>query len=322
MKTKRTDPHRPGAIIPVDYTFEVSFWWGSADCPDGYGLEDLAKLVERHPRFRDAEEARGRCDVCGARYTHGGAFVYRPTGQTVLVGGDCARKYNMLVNYAAFDATKEMAKRATAAALTARRNRERREAFLSANPGVSESLACGHHITNDLSDKLTKYGSLSDAQVNLAHKLHSEAWCPARPSEINVPAPEGRQTVRGVVVSCKSHESQFGTTLKMTVKVKTAAGTWLCWGTVPATVQGMDRYNESIKGRTIEFTATLQRGRDAHFALFKRPTGCRVVDQQPIDEARTVSLSPIVERPLTQKEALTGIDIAQGLMAFVSWVTA
>lgn len=296
MKTKRTDPHLPGTIIPADYTFELSFWYGTAEVPEGYGLEDLACLVEQYPRFRDVDH---RCDVCGAHFAYGGAFVYRPTGQTILVGRDCAHKYAMLIDFSRFDAVKEHGKQMTARALTRRRNQQRREAFFDANPGLREALACGHRITNDLSDKLTQYHSLSTAQMNLAFKLHSETYCPARPSETNIPAPTGRGTVRGTVVSVKEHRTDFGDTWKMTVKVVTDAGTWLCWSTVPSAIlvanraAGRDVYG--LKGCEVEFTATLQPGREKHFAFAKRPTGGEIITTAPPAVANAGALAELAK---------------------------
>jgi hypothetical protein len=84
------------------------------------------------------------------------------------------------------------------------------------------------------------------------------------------------------VVSCKTYESDFGTSLKMTVKVTTSTGTWLCWGTVPSNLDGFN--GGPLKGCKIEFTATLVKGREAHFALFKRPTKARVTDVVPACE--------------------------------------
>jgi len=168
----------------------------------------------------------------------------------------------------------------------------RYDAFLAVHPGLREALMHNHRISMDLDAKLMSFGSLSDAQMALAFKLHAEAFCPARPSEINVAAPTGRQTIRGTVVSVKEHRSEFdrfGSTLKMTVKVATDAGTWLCWGTVPSnlTTTPVRIYQsdpvtgpstEVVKGCEVEFTATLVAGREPHFAFFKRPTNARVVE--------------------------------------------
>ena len=164
-------------------------------------------------------------------------------------------------------------------------NKLRYDAFLAANPGLREALMQNHRISMDLDAKLMHFHSLSPAQIALAFKLHSDAYCPARPSEINVPAPEGRQVIRGTVVSVKEHRGDFGDTLKMTVKVTTNAGSWLAWGTVPSNLTPRARVYQTDpvvhqidKGAEVEFTATLTRGREPHFAFFKRPTNARLVD--------------------------------------------
>lgn len=174
-------------------------------------------------------------------------------------------------------------------------NKLRFDAFLATRPGLREALSQNHRISMDLEAKLSSFGSLSEAQIALAFKLHSEAFCPARPSETNVAAPEGRQVIHGVVVSVKEHRGDFGDSLKMTVKVTTAAGVFLCWGTVPSslTARTWSPYqsdhagaltSEITKGTEVEFTATLTRGREPHFAFFKRPTNARIVEAVPAAE--------------------------------------
>jgi len=168
-------------------------------------------------------------------------------------------------------------------------NKVRYDAFLAAHPGLRNALMHNHRISMDLDAKLMQFHTLSDAQINLAFKIYGEAYGPARPSETNVAAPTGRQTIRGTVVSVKDHESQFGITLKMTVKVTTDAGTWLCWGTVPSnltTTSARIFQSDPVagpstrieKGTEVEFTATLVSGREPHFAFFKRPTNARVIE--------------------------------------------
>lgn len=90
-------------------------------------------------------------------------------------------------------------------------------------------------------------------------------------------APTGRQTFRGVV-STKSQEGGYGVEYKMTVKVTTAEGTWLAWGTIPSALLESVPVGErgriyTLRGLEVEITATLQRGKDEHFAIAKRPTG-------------------------------------------------
>jgi hypothetical protein len=158
-------------------------------------------------------------------------------------------------------------------------NKIRYDAFLAANPGLRNALMHNHRISMDLDAKLMSFGSLSPAQIALAFKLYAEALCPARPTETNVAAPTGRQTIRGTVVSVKEHRGDFGDTWKMTVKVVTPAGTWLCWGTIPTGVEG----GIVEKGVEVEFTGTLQAGREPHFAFFKRPSKARVIT--PVEQA-------------------------------------
>jgi hypothetical protein len=129
----------------------------------------------------------------------------------------------------------------------------------------------------DIKAKFVQYRSLSEKQIALVHKLAHEVANPA-PAEVHVPAPEGRRiTFRGVLVSIKQpdpYEYGFAST-KCTVKVTTPNGTWLAWGTIPQGCYDYDgeRTDRGLIGCEVEITATLKRGRDAHFALMSRPNG-------------------------------------------------
>jgi hypothetical protein len=130
---------------------------------------------------------------------------------------------------------------------------------------------------------------LSDKQVAFALKLADEVRNPP-PAERHVAAPieEGRQVVRGRVVSLKVHEGHYGDTLKMTVKIETPDGSWLVWGTCPSAIAGdhltdgdVNAPREMVagveRGDEVEFSAKLKPGRDEHFALFSRPTKATIV---------------------------------------------
>src|ERR1019366_8478275 len=134
-----------------------------------------------------------------------------------------------------------------------------RERFLATAPaGLEAALAADHHISRDLDSKLTHWGSLSEKQVAFAFKLAKEVEeKKTRPAEKLVPAPvsDKRLTVRGVLVSSKSFESDFGTCTKMTVKVETPEGNWLAWGSLPATL------SDANVGDTVEFDGKLKTGR-------------------------------------------------------------
>lgn len=279
---KRTDPHRPGAIIPADYQDFGCFAYGTGYEPS-FNTEILSSPIVREHGF--VEGSKKGCQVCGRNYRFGVLLRHLPTGQFITMGHECARKYEVLADFAAFDAKFEAHLRANARVIQAAKNKAEIEKFLTNNEGLREALACGHRITNDLAEKLQQYRSLSPAQMNLAFKLHSETYCPARPQEANVPAPVGRIDIRGTIVSVKEHASDFGASWKMTVKVATDAGVWLCWSTVPAMLldqnraAGRDAYG--LKGREVTFTATLQPGREKHFAFAKRPTGGRIMGEEP-----------------------------------------
>ncbi len=95
---------------------------------------------------------------------------------------------------------------------------------------------------------------------------------PTRPAEthVQVPVDGERIDVEGEIVSVKLDEWDRQ---KMTVKISTDAGTWLCWGTCPDSLPAIP-----LRGCTVAFSATVVRGdRDEHFGFFQRPTKARLV---------------------------------------------
>ncbi len=103
--------------------------------------------------------------------------------------------------------------------------------------------------------------------------------------ETHVAAPLGKQTVRGVIVSTKTKETDYGPSYKMTVKVQTPAGSWLCWGTIPMglfdeadkKLENVEGWIVALRGCEVQFTATLEAGSDAHFVFVKRPTKATIL---------------------------------------------
>lgn len=121
---------------------------------------------------------------------------------------------------------------------------------------------------------------------------------PARPVEIEIPAPEGKVTVRGVIVSTKAEDMAFNgcptTVYKMTVKVRTEDGVYLVNGTLPRALfddcekhlQNVDGWISVLRGCAVEFTATLTRSQDKpHFAFAARPSKARLVSW-PAEKAK------------------------------------
>lgn len=207
-----------------------------------------AYLAEFHPEQLEGKLAEAdsykvtdecpRC--CGAGYypspQHGACFhcggrpeLYRRTRTVTVV-----------------DVAKSQRKSDLASMKRARQADERvarADEFLAQHDGLAAALEVEHHILQDLSFKLHKYGDLSEKQVALALKIAREsqerAEKRAAEAELLVAAPVGdaRVTVEGEVVSVKWMESQFGGAFKITVKVTTDAGQWLAWGTLPRSVE-------------------------------------------------------------------------------------
>lgn len=112
-------------------------------------------------------------------------------------------------------------------------------------------------------------------------------------NETHVPAPTGKQTVCGTIVSAKSTNTDYGTSYRMTVKVATDAGSYLVNSTIPAAVfdqcedalTNEDGWIVALKGCEVQFTATLERSDSAHFAFAKRPTKAAIL-AVPCEKAR------------------------------------
>ena len=275
---KRTDIHRPGMIQPHLYNFIGWYYLGLGGQAGVLALSDTLKA------FRLSEECWdfgaltfghfGKCGVCGARFAMGEVWQHVDTMDFVHVGHDCAEKYD-LVSGTNWTALQDMRDRSLKAQKTAARNVKRKAAMALQYPGLEAALKTNHRIVKDIASRYEDGVTLSEKQVQLVFKLANQvAARAAEPQEAHVSAPEGRVTVRGTMVSKRSHESAFGTCLKMTVKVETPEGSWLAWGTVPSNI------NPEV-GATVEFTATLSRSHDKpFFAFFKRPTNGSVIPVQ------------------------------------------
>jgi hypothetical protein len=335
--SKRTDIHCPSRLIPSDYVEVLPFAHGSY-LDNGYNIEVVAAMhtgvpqrmrwygfgpapkgwvgemvtAEKVPFFRD--NPWGGCHCCGAHFRFGSVMRYVPTGEHIVIGHICAEKLAMLVDFeqahsmrrSITDRSKRAQERMMRFVLMAGWVRENREA-------VRQLRALRQHtIGSDMRRKLIQWGSLSEKQVAFIAKLAAEA---ARPAEKHValPNPGTRQVITGTVVSLR-WVSGFGygasDVPKITVKVETPAGSWLCYGTAPDALlselsvaqnaerqawveSSVDAYLASgvkggaqdrtipepqgLRGRRVTFTAKLEAGRDPHFGFFSRPTKAALI---------------------------------------------
>lgn len=300
-RTKRTDEHRAGAIIPADYAYVLGYSTSNSMGPSVGVNCELARfnrtargvevvrgqhnpaggccIVQLHQDGAKFSEfgATGKCSVCGAAFGYGEVWKHEGTGEHIHLGWECADKYGMLSgDRATMVAYREQQARERKLTREKGKGAAKRQQVLDANPGLEAALATDHRIVRDIAARFGLYNSLSPAQVALVLKLAGEAAQKAAnpaPAEQHVPAPTGRVEFTGQVVSIKSQPG-YGynspDVTKLVVKVQEPAGCWLAWVTCPA---GLD----AQRGATVAMTATLERGRDAHFAFGKRPTGARLV---------------------------------------------
>jgi len=167
-----------------------------------------------------------------------------------------------------------------------------------------------HYILRDMNDKLNQYHALSEKQVAFAFKLAKEVQEKAlMPAEVMIAAPIGKErtTIRGRLISRKAHESQFGIVLRMTVKVETDAGNWLCNGTCPNELYATN--GEVQIGCFVQFDAMLVPGREPHFAFFKRPTQARVISEEEYRKPLVVVEKVKGKRAKKDKTDLVVIDL-------------
>lgn len=132
---------------------------------------------------------------------------------------------------------------------------------------------------------------------------------PTEETRVDVPEGDGL-IVEGRIVSLREKVTDWGTTLKMTVKVTTPEGVYLVWGTRPRALDGVygcltcgsttsdhngwvhapgcaDRGGQAAGfigsaevGDVVRFTANVTRGdRDPSFGFFHRPRKASVVAQ-------------------------------------------
>lgn len=298
--SKRTDPHRPGAIIPAHYKYVLSYSLPSSsggypmpgfrlNCEseflnretgerrnhDASGMCCVRVLMERHVKFSEHGHT-GKCSICGARFVGGDVWLHEETGEHIHLGHNCADKYEMLVDRSSYELEHDRFIRATAIVLIKEEKAAQRAAFLDKHPGLEAALQTDHYIIKDIKARFTNNCFISPKQIDLVMKLHNEATNPAvREDEKHVDAPIGKRIeFAGKIVSRKVVENDFGSSVKITIKVFTPDGVWLAYGTAPGVLQdavyvsGREWRSVAVKVR-----ATLEPSdKDKHFCFMKRPT--------------------------------------------------
>lgn len=273
-RTKRTDAHRPGAIEPERYSFRGLY--ALATTMNGwpvpsFNIDHVVKVQnEVAAAGGQVFGGPGTCGTCGAAFVYGEIWQHED-GDLLHLGHICARKYELIADRRLEELELKRHRARTAREHEAAIKLENFEAWVAAREGLAEAIEVGrsneHPIICDIADRGVRFGSLTDPQVKLVTRLAHEILNPPEPED-HVPAPEGRVDFEGEVVSVKERDTEWGLTLKMTVKVREDDGVWLAWMTVPSSM-----INEVERGSRVAMRATLKRGRDDHFAFGKRPSG-------------------------------------------------
>jgi hypothetical protein len=302
----RTDIHRRGAFQPDQYAFFGWYYLGYniPGHPRAWGQSAVVKTSERVQRYLASEEAQdfkamvygdfGRCGVCGAHFSCGEIWQHKERMDLVHVGCDCCEKYEM-VSGTDWNAVKDERERHIKGLKTAMKNAAARERIAAEHPDfitaieffVSQKLDVGFGFIQAMCSNWKNHPAKVTPNMirssivaadrereRLARKAKIEA---ERAAEVKCPAPTGRVTVRGIVVSIKNHESQWGVTRKMTVKCVTDAGVYLVWTTVPTDLLANGQEPGVHVGDEVEFDAKLEHGKDPFFAFGKRPTKASIV---------------------------------------------
>jgi hypothetical protein len=291
----RTDIHRESAVIPENYEHVMCYslsttqdGWpvpsfrvnclldrkdqGGQHSADGsccvLGLRQSGAVFAEHG-------GTGQCTFCGARFVYGDIYRHTGTNEHVHVGHICGEKMELVMDNR--DRKEFFAERdgAMTRAINAFRKAEAVKAaeFFATQNGLTEDFKMEHHIIQDIWFSLVKWGGLSDKQVALVRKIANDVRNP-RVAEVEVAAPVGdaRVKVEGELVSIKVTDGFYGVQYKMTVKVSTENGVWLCNGTLPSGIKV-----DTARGSKVSFFAVLKTGFKPSFAFFSRPTKAAVV---------------------------------------------
>lgn len=211
-----------------------------------------------------------KCQHCGQPHLYGATFRYKPDGSLVFIGNVCAGKLCGLETKAQL-IRQRLKRKAELAREKAEAERDARNFIEEQEPEFADALEVDHHIIRDIKSKLFKYGSLSDAQVDLVLKIAREQQEKAEELADAPAIEEGRREITGTIVSCKEKQTPWGDQLKMLVEDDDGNR---YYGSAPKALQKHISTDPSdLKGKDVSFTGSVEPSNDdEHFGFFKRPT--------------------------------------------------
>jgi hypothetical protein len=276
MATKQPTVHNPTNFNPADYTIVDYF---DNKRPPFYGDAE-AHAQETQWWEQEATALLGsdyrskifKCIHCGNGTVRWITIaLHIPSNERVVFGCDCTERLGF-ANQQEFKLAQLKAKAEAGHARLKIWNA--REAYVAAHPEIAAAIEqakqpahANNSFVKDVLSKLNQWGSLSERQAaavvtSLARDLEFAARKAAQATEVKGPAPTGRVTVTGKVLSTKVQESQYGETLKMLLQLENNSRVWL---TVPSKAS-------AERGETLTVTATFQVSKDdPSFAFGSRP---------------------------------------------------
>jgi hypothetical protein len=217
-----TTIHKTSKIIPSDYRAGFVFAMPEQDMPGGMNYSLLlacksGKSVQE-PVFtlrdgfahvtghRDVQPLKGfenwaservtQCDVCGARFKYGEVWTHIESNESIVIGHDCAEKFELLQDMSKLEAYR---KDAAQARKLGRNRLERKKALRTfvkdAGKDLLSALKTDHHITKSIRSSMIQWAGKSDRpmltvkQDALIRKLWIQSKEPKAPVEANVAAP-------------------------------------------------------------------------------------------------------------------------------------
>jgi hypothetical protein len=297
---KRTDIHRPSAIIPEDYMFvTVMCHLANLDFQALiFNRQVLKEHMERTGGSWSHHEHGGNCHICGAHCIDEAIYYHAETNTYIRTGFDCAMKMDMgnkrlFRNWrtARKNARELLAGKAKAKdTLAAMKLTRAWEIFEATNEAaIPDEWIDGLNrywrnrvqdavlTVLDITRKLVKYGSISQGQENYLRSLVATIDS-AKERQVKYEAeraeeaanaedvPEGRYEVTGEVMSTKQVETDFGLTTKMVVKDDRGFRVYM---TVPSSIE-----EDVERGVRVTVRVRVKRSDDdPKFGFGSRPSG-------------------------------------------------
>jgi len=140
-----------------------------------------------------------------------------------------------------------------------------------------------HDFIASMQRAVKQYGALTPRQTAAVEKwryqtLKREEIQKREQEQMeNVPAlNEGRQILTGEVLSTKWHDSDYGTTPKMVIRLLDGNKVW---GTIPADIENTTEGDiDELVGKSVILMATVKvSDKDPHFGFYSRPKDGKVL---------------------------------------------